>query len=108
MIAADIVVVDIDPVRGDGSELIEYWTELVIGRKVGSQFTDHGVLLQSSARSGHGHALEFGQLNDGRSDRACRARDEDHLAASDIALTIILAALIVIAALDLRKQAKSA
>jgi hypothetical protein len=47
-------------------------------------------------------------LNDGRSDRACRARDEDHLAASDIALTIILAALIVIAALDLRKQAKSA
>ena len=80
MVAADIVEIDVDPLRRGLDQLLDDRPGLVVDRRVGAELAHPGDLVGAAGRADHGHALGLGDLHHRRSDRARRGRDEDDVA----------------------------
>ncbi len=82
MVAADVVEVDVDPVRGGGAELLPHGAVLVVERGVEAVLVDEQLhLLRRAGGADHPRgALELGELPDLAADGAGGTGDEDGVA----------------------------
>ena len=76
MLAADVVEVDVDPVRSSVAERVGHRPRAVVERRVETELVDeHGDLLVRAGAPDHPVPLELGDLGGEAADGAGRGRD---------------------------------
>ena len=80
MLAADIVEIDVDPLRRSRLKLRQERPGLIVDRRVRAEFAHPGAFVGAAGRADHGHALRLGDLDHRRADRARGRGDEDDVA----------------------------